>query len=117
MNKSGQILTSEGFENISRTRDDNFLVEKGGKIGLFSSQGKEVLPLEYQTFVRETQNLNIVQREGKTGIVNDLGEVLLPIAYEAVLIDLANDQILTKNLYEPVILMIVDTEKKKKKGA
>lgn len=117
INKSGQILTSEGFENISRTTDDNFLVEKGGKIGLFSSQGKEILPLEYQTLVREIENLNIVQREGKTGVVNDLGEVLLPIAYEEVLIDLANDQILTKNLYEPVILTIVATEKKKKKGA
>ncbi len=117
MNKAGQILTSESFDNISRTTDDNFLVEKGGKIGLFSAQGQEILPLEYQTLVREKQNLNIVQREGKTGVVNDLGEVLLPIAYEAVLIDLENDQILTKNLYEPVIVTIVDSEKKKKKGA
>jgi hypothetical protein len=117
MNKSGQILTSESFENISRTIDDSFLVEKGGKIGLFSPQGKEILPLEYQTLVREKQNMNIVQREGKTGVVNDQGEVLLPIAYEAVLIDLQNDQILTKNLYEPVIVTIIDSDKKKKKGA
>lgn len=117
MNQSGQILTSEGFENISRTSDDNFLVEKGGKTGLLSAKGTEILPLEYQTVIREIQNLNVVQREGKTGLVNDLGEILLPIAYEAVLIDLDNDQILTKNLYDPVILTIVDNEKKKKKGA
>lgn len=117
MKKSGEFLTSESFENISRTEDDNFLVENGGKTGLFSSKGQEMLPLEYQYLMREKQNLNIVQREGKTGVVNDLGEVLLPIAYEAVIIDLENDQILTKNLYDPVIVTIVESGKQKKKGA
>jgi hypothetical protein len=40
--------------------------------------------------------------------------MLLPLAYEEVLIDRENNQILTKNLYTPVI--IVSSEGSKKKG-
>jgi hypothetical protein len=117
INKSGEMLTNDWFENISRTTDNYFLVEKAGKIGLFSPAGKELIPLEFESLVRENQNLNIVRRAGKIGVINDLGEVLLPLAFEAVLIDLENDQILTKNLYEPVIVTNLESGKKKKKGA
>ncbi len=117
IDKTGQILTKEGFQNICRTADDHFIVEKSGKVGLISSSGKELLPLEFESLIREKKDLIIAKKDGKTGLINDQGVALLPLAYENILIDLENDQIFTKNLYEPVIVVIPETGKKKKKGA
>jgi len=117
IDKSGNILNEEGFDNISRTVDGYFLVEKSGKKGLFSLQGKEIIPVQFQALIREKKDLIIAEKDGKTGVITDQGEVLLPLAYQAVLLDPENDQILTKSLYDPVLVSSAETEKKKKKGA
>jgi len=119
LDKSGKVLNEKGYDNISRTSDGFFLIEDSGKTGLLSERGIEILPLDFQQIIREKKDFIIVQKEGSTGILNDNGDILLPLAFEELLVDWENNQILTKSLYEPVLLKEVSTttEKRKKKGA
>ncbi len=118
INSLGSIINSEGFDNIFRTTDDYFLVEKTGKTGLLDPTGKELLPTDFDFIRREKKDFLVVIKEGLTGVLNEAGEVLLPLAYQEILVDWANVQILTKNLYEPVIVEeIIPTGKRNKKRA
>ncbi len=114
---SGEKLSS-GFDHISRTKDGFFLVENDGKSGLLDTEGNEVLPLEFERINREKKDFVIVRKEGKTGVIKDSGEVIFPLDYQDILVDWENGHILTKNLYEPVVVQEIDTKgRKNKKGA
>lgn len=115
LNTFGSIVNEEGFDNISRTEDGYFLIEKSGKTGLLDSEGKEVIPADFQSIRREKKDFVIVEKDGKTGVIKENGEVVLPIAYEDVLVDWANEQIFTKNLYEPVLIQVGEEPVKKRK--
>lgn len=118
VNASGSTLNSEGFSNILRTSDGYFLVERAGKTGLLDPNGNELLPTEFDNIRREKKDFLVVSKEGLTGVINEAGEVLLPLAYQEILVDWVNGQILTKNLYVPVIIEeIIPTGKGNKKGA
>ena len=118
INSSGDRINPEGFDNIFRTADDYFLVEKEGKTGLLDPKGNVLLPAEFQNIRREKKDFLLVNKEGLTGIINEAGEVILPLAYQEILVDWANGQILTKSLYEPVVVQVTKpTGKRNKKGA
>ncbi|PZX55662.1 WG repeat-containing protein [Algoriphagus chordae] len=118
LNTFGAVLNSEGFDNIYRTTDGYFMVEKSGKSGLLDSEANEVIPAEFENLRRERKNFVIVQKDGFTGVINEAGDIIIPLAYEEVLVDWANDQIFTKNNYTPtVIKIVVESNKKNKKGA
>ncbi len=118
INTSGETINPEGFDNIFRTTDDYFLVEKEGKTGLLDPKGNGLLPTEFQDIRREKKGFLVVNKDGLTGIINEAGEIILPLAYQEILVDWINGQILTKNLYEPVIVQVIEpTGKRNKKGA
>ncbi len=118
INSSGDRINPEGFDNIFRTSDDYFLVEKEGRTGLLDPKGNVLLPAEFQNIRREKKDFLLVNKEGLTGIINEAGEVILPLAYQEILVDWANGQIFTKNLYEPVVVQVTEpTGKRNKKGA
>lgn len=118
INSSGGTINQEGFDNIFRTTDDYFLVEKAGNTGILDSKGNELLPTEFQNIRREKKDFLVVNKDGLTGVINEAGEVILPLAYQEIVVDWANGQILTKNLYEPVVVQIIEpTGKRNKKGA
>jgi hypothetical protein len=104
INSEGRPINSDGFDSILRTSDGYYLVERSGKTGLLDQKGKEILPINFDSIRREKKDFLVVHQEGLTGIINEMGEVVLPIAYQEILVDSLNGQILTKNLYEPVIV-------------
>lgn len=111
-------MNPEGFDNIFRISDDYFLVENAGNTGLLDPYGNVLLPAEFQNIRREKKDFLVVNKDGLTGIINESGEVILPLAYQEILVDWTNGHILTKNLYEPVVVQILEpTGKRNKKGA
>jgi hypothetical protein len=117
LNSTGEIINQDFFNQVLRTSDGYYIVEKDGKSGILDPSGKELIPLEFENIQRVQRDLIIVQKEGKTGLISDSGEILLPIAFENILVDSSTGRILTKNLYEPVV--VVEPEpigKKNKKG-
>ncbi|WP_296700855.1 WG repeat-containing protein [Algoriphagus sp.] len=117
LNRNGETINQDFFDQILRASDGYFIVEKGEKSGILDPQGKELIPLEFETIQRTQSNLNIVRNQGKAGLISDSGEILLPVAFENILIDSGSGKILTKNLYEPVVVVEVETNgKKNKKG-
>ena len=118
VNTSGVKMNPEGFDNIFRISDDYFLVENAGNTGLLDPYGNVLLPAEFQNIRREKKDFLVVNKDGLTGIINESGEVILPLAYQEILVDWTNGHILTKNLYEPVVVQILEpTGKRNKKGA
>ncbi len=114
----GNRINQDGFDHISRIRDGYFLVEKAGKSGLLKANGEELLPIEFEGIRREKNDFIIVQKSGKTGVLNEMGEVIVPLAYEDVQVDWSTGQILTRNLYEPVIVQAPEkTRRRNRKGA
>jgi len=118
LNSDGENANQDSFDQILRTSDGYFIAEKEGKSGILNPSGKELIPLEFEKIQRVQKDLIIVQKEGKKGVISDTGEILLPLAFENVLIDSGTGKILTKNLYEPVVVIEPETNgKKNKKGA
>jgi hypothetical protein len=118
INTAGEPIQTAGFEKILRTSDGYFLVEKEGKAGLIDPKGNQILPAEFDNIRREKKDFIVVNKGGLSGVVNESGEIVLPLAYPEILVDWTNNQILTKNTYEPVLIQeIKSTTKKNKKGA
>lgn len=118
INTSGVKINPEGFDNIFRASDDYFLVENAGNTGLLDPTGNVLLPAEFQNIRREKKDFLVVNKDGLTGVINESGEVILPLAYQEIMVDWTNGQILTKSLYEPVVVQIIEpTGKRNKKGA
>lgn len=116
LNSNGEIINKDYFNQILRTSDGYFIVEKEGKSGILDPSGKELIPLEFENIQRAQRDLIIVQKEGKTGLISDSGEILLPLAFENILIDSGTGKILTKNLYEPVVVVEPEPIGKKNKN-
>lgn len=114
LNSSGEAINQEAFDQVLRTNDGYFIVEKANKSGILDSTGKELIPIEFDRVHRAQRDLIVVQKEGKTGLMSDSGDVLLPLAFEDVLIDSGTGKILTKNLYEPVLVVEPEPTGKKK---
>ena len=115
LNNLGETVTKEGFDQISRTKDGYFLVEKAGKSGILDPKGNEMIPVEFENIRRDQRDMIIVQKDGKTGLISDSGEILLPLAFEDLKLDPSTGKILTKNLYEPVVLVAPEPTGKKNK--
>lgn len=114
LNAYGEVVNQEAFDQVLRTNDGYFIVEKANKSGILDSTGKELIPIEFDRVHRAQRDLIVVQKEGKTGLLSDSGEVLLPLAFEDVLIDSGTGKILTKNLYEPVVVIEPESTGRKK---
>ncbi|MEN2283176.1 WG repeat-containing protein [Algoriphagus sp. SE2] len=115
LNKDGETVNREYFDQILRTSDGYFIVEKEGKSGLLDPQGNELIPMEFENIQRTQRDLLIVRKDGKTGLISNSGDILLPLAFENILIDSGTGKILTKNLYEPVVVVETETNGKRNK--
>ncbi len=115
LKSDGEIINPESFDQILRTSDGHFIAEKDGKSGILDPSGKVLIPLEFENIQRVNRDFIIVQKEGKTGLISDSGEILLPLAFENILIDTETGKILTKNLYEPVVVVEPEPTGKKNK--
>ena len=114
LNSSGSAVNQESLDQISRTNDGYFIIEKDGKVGILDAAGKELIPMEFETIQRAKRDQIIVAKGGKVGLISDKGEILLPLAFENIILDTDSNRILTKNLYEPVV--VVEPEPLDKKG-
>jgi hypothetical protein len=116
LNQAGTVITEMSYDDISRTEDGYFLVEKLGKSGLLDKTGKELIPPDFDFIRREKKDFLIVRKDSLTGVINESGEALLPLAYQDVIVDWANGEILTKNLYNPILIQEVEEPSKKRKN-
>ncbi|MBN3583667.1 WG repeat-containing protein [Algoriphagus aestuarii] len=115
LNSSGVPVNQESYDQISRTNDGYFIVEKEKKSGILDQAGKELIPLEFENLQRAKRDQILVRKDGKVGLISDSGEILLPLAFENILIDTDGGRILTKNLYEPVVVLEPEPQDKKSK--
>lgn len=115
LNAFGEPINQEAFDQVLRTDDGYFIVEKAKKSGILDSAGNELIPIEFDHVHRAKRDLIVVQKDGKTGLISDSGEVLLPLAFEDIIIDSNSGILLTKNLYEPVVVVEPEPTGKKNK--
>ncbi|EAZ80148.1 WG repeat-containing protein [Algoriphagus machipongonensis] len=114
LNSQGNPINQEPLDQILLTSDGNFLVEKEGKYGILDSSGTEMIPTEFDNIQRDGKDRIIVRKDGKTGLISDSGEILLPLAFEELILDTEANRVLTKNLYEPVVVVEAEEEGKRR---
>ena len=71
-------------ENQNLWYEENLLkVQKNGKYGIIDFEGKEILPIEYDSIgvITGIKNAILVQKSGKYGVVDEKGKLLTEIAY------------------------------------
>lgn len=118
LEKNGLPLNPEGFDQVCRLKEGYFLVEKNGKKGLLNKSGQEILPVEFENIQVEKPDFFIVTKDELTGVLNEKGDVVFPINYLEIVADWTGNQILAKELYKPVIILVEEpTTGKRKKGA
>ncbi|OOG73156.1 WG repeat-containing protein [Algoriphagus sp. A40] len=118
LNKNGESIKETGYDQICRLKEGYFLVEKSGKRGLLDNSGNEILPVEFENIQVEKPDFLIVRKDGLTGVLNQKGDVIFPISYQEIVADWPGNQILVKELYNPVVIQMEEpTEGKRKKGA
>ncbi|WP_297335564.1 WG repeat-containing protein [Algoriphagus sp.] len=114
LDKSGKSLFDQGFDQISRTDHGYFLISKNGKTGLVNEKGELLLEAEFDFIQREKSDLIIVKKDDKMGVISESGDVKLPLDYQEISLDPATGQILAKGSYQPVILVVEETAKRKR---
>ena len=63
--KNDRVIIDNTFENIDYNKDNNvFLVQKNSKQGVISTEGKEILPLEYDSIL--CSGTRIITRKGES---------------------------------------------------
>ncbi|WP_373397578.1 WG repeat-containing protein [Algoriphagus halophilus] len=65
MNAYGEVVNQEAFDQVLRTNDGYFIVEKANKSGILDSTGKELIPIEFDRVHRAQRDLIVVQKEEK----------------------------------------------------
>ncbi|MBN7812172.1 WG repeat-containing protein [Algoriphagus sp. H41] len=118
LNKNGEVLNESGFDKVCRLKEGYFLVEKAGKQGLLDQSGSELLPLAFENIQVENPDFMIVKKDGLVGAINIQGEVIIPVNYQEIVADWSGNQVLAKELYQPVVIQIEEPQTgKRKKGA
>ena len=82
----GKILVNEDFDEIQKTRLNNFYkVKKNGKYGLLSLEQGMVVPAEY-TLINDSYDFEgfVIEKEQKKNMIGRSGKKLLPQDYEYV---------------------------------
>ena len=114
----GKTQNEGGYDEICRLENGFYLVEKSDKRGLLDSAGLEVLPVEFENIQMEKSDFLIVRKGGLVGGLNLQGDVIIPIHYQEIVADWSGNQILAKELYQPVIIQADEPiSPKRKKGA
>lgn len=81
------------YDNINFVNDSStFLVESGGKIGLFTKDGKRKIDLVYDEITSMGQNsqLYTVRANGMYGIVDENGKIIIYPEYDQIGIDVSS---------------------------
>ena len=71
-------------ENNSLWYEDNVLkVQKDGKWGVISFDGKQLLPIEYDSIdsIKGIKSALLIQKDGKYGVADNEGRILVDVAY------------------------------------
>ncbi|MFC5192862.1 WG repeat-containing protein [Algoriphagus aquatilis] len=117
LNSSGNVINPTGFEKICRLKEGFLLVESQGKKGILDSNGHILLSLEYDQVEVVSKDLIIVHKNGLAGIINTAGNTLFPIQYQQIQLDWADQKVLAKEMYIPVVIPVEEPGTKRKKGA
>ncbi len=64
---------------------DQFLVVKGGKAGLIDSNGRFLIPMEYEKLTYWREDLWIAKKNRKVGLIGPSGRVVLPLVHTEIL--------------------------------
>lgn len=74
-------------ENNNLWYENNILkVQKDNKWGIIDNQGKEIVPVEYDSIsaLKGIKNALLVQKDGKYGIIDDEGKIIIDTKYEEI---------------------------------
>lgn len=75
------IIIPYNFDKISQIKNF-FKVEKNEKIGIFSLEGKMILPTYYDALTIEDKVGFKVKKDGKFGLISSSGKVVAPVIYD-----------------------------------
>jgi hypothetical protein len=78
-----KIICDPVYDRISELDSTSFYGWKDGKCGIFSTNGKELLPFIYDD-IDDRSDFYIVERNNKYGIVNKNGKTIIPIEYHSI---------------------------------
>lgn len=71
------------FTSIDKNlKDEIFIINKNGKMGGVSSNGKLVIPFEYDHISYQFQNIFSIKKQDKYGLLNSNGEILQQPKYD-----------------------------------
>ena len=78
----GHVVDTTDYTQVNTFQDGHCVVEKFGLKGVINAEGKEILPIEYNT-VKIAGDKFIVSKNGLSGIVNK-NEVVVPMEYDKI---------------------------------
>ncbi len=87
---TGKEIIPNEFDEISNWVEygpEAHFVTKNKKMGMYSRDGKQLIPPIYEKLQYITNNLIIVSQNKKFGIVNISNKIVIPLEYEKVLLD------------------------------
>ena len=88
--QNGEILPCQ-YDKVYELIDDyNFAVIKDGKCGIVDSNGKFIVPIEYDFYPLDALSISgnkdswysVVIQDHKKGVINNYGNLVIPIQYE-----------------------------------
>jgi hypothetical protein len=117
LDQYGKTINPESYDQICRIKDGYFLVEKAQKRGLLDPNGNLVVNPEFDFIQFENREFILLSKSGKVGVIKETGDVVFPMNYEQIIPDWANEQVLVKEMYNPVVIPLVEPGNgKRKKG-
>lgn len=94
----GNALLKETYDSLFFISNYIAAIQQG-KIGLFDSLGKQVLPFEYESIQKMEADipLFLVKKMGKYGIINAKNELLIPCEYAQISNKVIANKVVVKN--------------------
>ena len=85
INKDGEVLLSDGFDEIEEMSGDNIIIKKAGKYGVINLQQEEIISAEYEELKFAYEGYYIAKKDGKYGVISTIkGKEGLPFEYASI---------------------------------
>lgn len=108
--KNKELIVKHSYEEIEyNATNELFLVQKTSKEGVIDKNGKEILPVEYDTITFSGKNMNTVKKE-ETKIYNSKGEEQKNSEYSSILATENENYFITINKEEKFGVMNKNNE-------
>ena len=84
IDKDGNVLTKNNFDEVISINGENIIIKKGEKYGAISSDGSEILPCNYDDLKYAFDNNFIAKQNGKYGIISNQSNNVVDFKYESI---------------------------------